>query len=162
MRRGGSSVGALELRLGRLQEIALRRVEQVATGGNEVVHCDVSRSSRATSTGASTAVSASSPELLTVDHVQPRMRGGDRSGGNLVTACGGCNARKGLAAARRVPPRRRRGARALFPPRRAACVAEDSARGGGGDGDVVSAVDGSVTVTAGLGTPGVPRSADQP
>lgn len=35
------------------------------------------------------------PELLTVDHVQPRMRGGDRSGGNLVTACGACNARKG-------------------------------------------------------------------
>jgi hypothetical protein len=23
------------------------------------------------------------------------MRGGDRSGGNLVTACGGCNVRKG-------------------------------------------------------------------
>ena len=35
------------------------------------------------------------PDLLTVDHVQPRMRGGDRSGGNLVTACGACNARKG-------------------------------------------------------------------
>ncbi|HEV7994235.1 MAG TPA: HNH endonuclease signature motif containing protein [Gemmatimonadaceae bacterium] len=35
------------------------------------------------------------PELLTVDHVQPKMRGGDRSGGNLVTACGACNARKG-------------------------------------------------------------------
>ena len=35
------------------------------------------------------------PAALTVDHVQPRMRGGDRSGGNLVTACGGCNARKG-------------------------------------------------------------------
>ncbi len=35
------------------------------------------------------------PEALTVDHVQPRMRGGDHSGGNLVTACGGCNARKG-------------------------------------------------------------------
>ena len=35
------------------------------------------------------------PEFLTVDHVQPKMRGGDRSGGNLVTACGGCNARKG-------------------------------------------------------------------
>ncbi len=35
------------------------------------------------------------PEALTVDHVQPRMRGGDRSGGNLVTACGGCNVRKG-------------------------------------------------------------------
>ena len=35
------------------------------------------------------------PEALTVDHVQSKMRGGDRSGGNLVTACGGCNARKG-------------------------------------------------------------------
>ena len=35
------------------------------------------------------------PAALTVDLVQPRMRGGDRSGGNLVTACGGCNARKG-------------------------------------------------------------------
>ncbi|MDB4887368.1 MAG: endonuclease [Gemmatimonadetes bacterium] len=30
-----------------------------------------------------------------MDHVQPKMRGGDRSGGNLVTACGACNARKG-------------------------------------------------------------------
>lgn len=35
------------------------------------------------------------PEALTVDHVQPRVRGGDRSGGNLVTACGGCNTLKG-------------------------------------------------------------------
>ena len=32
---------------------------------------------------------------LTLDHVQPRVRGGDRSEGNLVTACGACNARKG-------------------------------------------------------------------
>ena len=32
---------------------------------------------------------------LTVDHVQPRVRGGDRSGGNLVTACGACNVAKG-------------------------------------------------------------------
>ena len=37
------------------------------------------------------------PVDLTVDHVQPKMRGGDRSGGNLVTACGGCNARKGAS-----------------------------------------------------------------
>ncbi len=35
------------------------------------------------------------PEELTVDHVQPRVRGGDGSPGNLVTACGGCNTRKG-------------------------------------------------------------------
>jgi 5-methylcytosine-specific restriction endonuclease McrA len=33
-------------------------------------------------------------DLLTVDHVQPRMRGGDRSDGNLVTACRGCNTLK--------------------------------------------------------------------
>lgn len=34
-------------------------------------------------------------EELTLDHVQPRVRGGDRSDGNLVTACGGCNTLKG-------------------------------------------------------------------
>jgi 5-methylcytosine-specific restriction endonuclease McrA len=34
-------------------------------------------------------------DALSVDHVQPRMRGGDASAGNLVTACEGCNARKG-------------------------------------------------------------------
>ena len=34
-------------------------------------------------------------ESLSVDHVQARVRGGDRSGGNLVTACGGCNVLKG-------------------------------------------------------------------
>ena len=34
-------------------------------------------------------------EELTVDHLQPRVRGGDRSDGNLVTACKGCNVRKG-------------------------------------------------------------------
>lgn len=34
-------------------------------------------------------------EELSVDHVQPRMRGGDGSPGNLVTACRACNTRKG-------------------------------------------------------------------
>ena len=32
---------------------------------------------------------------LTLDHVQPRVRGGDRSEGNLVTACKGCKTLKG-------------------------------------------------------------------
>jgi len=32
---------------------------------------------------------------LTIDHVQPQMRGGDGSGGNVVTACADCNLRKG-------------------------------------------------------------------
>ena len=32
---------------------------------------------------------------LTLDHVEPRVRGGDRSEGNLVTACRGCNTLKG-------------------------------------------------------------------
>lgn len=35
------------------------------------------------------------PEELSVDHVEPRMRGGDQSGGNLVTACRPCNTAKG-------------------------------------------------------------------
>jgi 5-methylcytosine-specific restriction endonuclease McrA len=34
---------------------------------------------------------------LTLDHVQPRVRGGDRSEGNLVTACKACNTLKGHA-----------------------------------------------------------------
>lgn len=34
-------------------------------------------------------------EELTLDHVQPRVRGGDHSEGNLVTACRACNTRKG-------------------------------------------------------------------
>ncbi len=32
---------------------------------------------------------------LTLDHVQPRVRGGDRSEGNLVSACKACNTLKG-------------------------------------------------------------------
>lgn len=32
---------------------------------------------------------------LSIDHVQPRMRGGDGSGGNVVTACRACNTAKG-------------------------------------------------------------------
>jgi len=34
-------------------------------------------------------------EALSLDHVQPRWRGGDNSPGNLVTACKADNARKG-------------------------------------------------------------------
>ena len=38
-------------------------------------------------------------EQLSLDHVQPRMRGGDNSEGNLVTCCRECNRSKaGLAA----------------------------------------------------------------
>ncbi len=34
------------------------------------------------------------PDLLTLDHVQPRVRGGDQSAGNVVTACRACNTEK--------------------------------------------------------------------
>jgi hypothetical protein len=36
---------------------------------------------------------------LTVDHVQPRVKGGDHSEGNLVACCRACNTAKGGAAA---------------------------------------------------------------
>lgn len=36
---------------------------------------------------------------LTLDHVEPRMRGGDQSEGNLVCACRSCNTDKGSAPA---------------------------------------------------------------
>ena len=39
------------------------------------------------------------PADLTVDHVQPRVKGGDHSRGNLVASCRGCNTEKGGAAA---------------------------------------------------------------
>lgn len=38
-------------------------------------------------------------EQLTVDHVQPRVKNGDHSPGNLVTACLACNTAKGGRAA---------------------------------------------------------------
>jgi 5-methylcytosine-specific restriction endonuclease McrA len=38
-------------------------------------------------------------EELTLDHVEPRMRGGDQSEGNLVAACQTCNTQKGSAPA---------------------------------------------------------------
>src|SRR5437016_8803297 len=34
-------------------------------------------------------------EELTIDHVEAQVRGGDRSEGNLVTACKACNTLKG-------------------------------------------------------------------
>jgi hypothetical protein len=39
------------------------------------------------------------PLELTLDHVQPRVRGGDHSEGNLVACCTGCNTAKGGAPA---------------------------------------------------------------
>lgn len=36
---------------------------------------------------------------LTVDHVQPRVKGGDHSSGNLVACCRACNTEKAGAAA---------------------------------------------------------------
>jgi len=38
-------------------------------------------------------------DALTLDHVQPRMRGGDGSEGNVVSACRACNAEKAGAPA---------------------------------------------------------------
>ena len=73
---------------------------------------------------------------LSVDHVQPKMRGGDGSGGNVVTACRGCNTVK---AGRRLThylaetPAARRNffqyARYVFP-RHLKAVAEELARQG--------------------------------
>jgi 5-methylcytosine-specific restriction endonuclease McrA len=57
----------------------LRREEIFARDGGRCVYCD----------------RVFPVEELTVDHVQARVRGGDRSGGNLVTACRGCNTLKG-------------------------------------------------------------------
>jgi 5-methylcytosine-specific restriction endonuclease McrA len=39
------------------------------------------------------------PRHLSVDHVEPRVKRGDHSAGNLVTACTACNRQKGGRAA---------------------------------------------------------------
>jgi hypothetical protein len=76
------------------------------------------------------------PDDLSVDHVQPRMRGGDGSGGNLVTACRGCNTKKGgrsLATFLTAEPEARRNFFALARyvwPRHLKAVAEELARRG--------------------------------
>jgi hypothetical protein len=74
-------------------------------------------------------------EQLSLDHVQPRMRGGDNSPGNLVAACLACNALKaGLPAwaflAERPELRENflRYATAVWPRHRRAV--EEAARGG--------------------------------
>ena len=38
-------------------------------------------------------------DSLTIDHVQPRVKGGDGSDGNMVACCRACNAEKGGTAA---------------------------------------------------------------
>lgn len=37
---------------------------------------------------------AFAPDELTLDHVEPRVKGGDHSDGNLVACCRGCNRAK--------------------------------------------------------------------
>jgi 5-methylcytosine-specific restriction endonuclease McrA len=80
------------------------------------------------------------PEELTVDHVQARVRGGDQSPGNLVTACGGCNVLKGhrrladfLAADARSRANFLRYARHVWP-RHLRTLAEELAKLGGRGG----------------------------
>jgi hypothetical protein len=76
---------------------------------------------------------------LSVDHVQPRVRGGDGSHGNVVTACRGCNtlkASRSLAHYLAEHPAARRNfflyARYVYP-RHLRSVAEELARRGVGD-----------------------------
>ena len=75
-------------------------------------------------------------EALTIDHVQPRVRGGDNSPGNVVTACGGCNTLKGhqrLADFLRTEPKARANffalARFVYP-RHLRAVEEELRKGG--------------------------------
>ena len=76
---------------------------------------------------------------LSVDHVEPRVLGGDNSAGNLVTACRDCNRAKGhLAAwaylARRDEERARFLERAPYVwPRLRAAILEAAAKARSGD-----------------------------
>lgn len=98
----------------------MNRSELFARDGHRCVYCGL----------------VQEPDALSVDHVQPRMRGGDGSAGNLVTACRGCNTKKGarpLAAFLAADPEARRNffslARYVWP-RHLKAVAEELARRG--------------------------------
>ena len=74
--------------------------------------------------------------MLSVDHVQPKVRGGDGSEGNVVTACKGCNTLKGarplaqfLAENREARQHFFRHARSVWP-RHLRAVAEELAHRG--------------------------------
>jgi hypothetical protein len=56
----------------------MKRFEVFARDGHRCVYCG----------------NVFEPDDLSVDHVQPKMRGGDGSMGNVVTACRGCNTAK--------------------------------------------------------------------
>lgn len=86
--------GVVDLLLRGIEQIALRGLEEIASG-REIFHLRREQIFARDDYQCVYCGERFEPDALTVDHVQPRMRGGDRSGGNLVTACGGCNARKG-------------------------------------------------------------------
>jgi hypothetical protein len=74
---------------------------------------------------------------LSIDHVQPRMRGGDGSGGNVVTACSACNTAKASHPLWRFLAENDDARRNFFAlaqyvyPRHLVAVAEELARRGG-------------------------------
>jgi hypothetical protein len=57
----------------------MKRAEVFARDGYRCVYCGT----------------VATADGLSVDHVQPRVKGGDSSGGNVVTACIPCNTAKG-------------------------------------------------------------------
>ena len=57
----------------------MKRAEVFARDGYRCVYCGM----------------VAAVEQLSVDHLQPRVKGGDNSGGNVVTACIRCNTAKG-------------------------------------------------------------------
>jgi hypothetical protein len=103
---------------------------------------------------------------LSIDHVQPRMRGGDGSGGNVVTACTACNTAKGsqplwqFLAANDVARRNFFALARYVWPRHLVAVAEELARRGGvsASEDFVEGVRGlrgseAIVKSAGAGSP---------
>lgn len=99
----------------------MKRTEVFARDGYRCVYCGVVHDVAA----------------LSVDHVQPRVRGGDGSGGNVVTACTACNTAKAHTTLPRFLLERPDARRNFFAlaryvwPRHLIAVAEELARRGG-------------------------------
>ena len=71
------------MKVGATERDASKRRRILRRDGNRCVYCGL----------------VCPPEELTLDHVEPRVKGGDASEGNLVTCCRACNRAKGGEAA---------------------------------------------------------------
>src|SRR5262249_811345 len=83
------------IRIQLIQQVLARAIHQHPSGLREIVHVKRHQIFERDGYRCVYCGEQFAPEELTLDHVEPRVRGGDRSEGSLVTACMRCTTLKG-------------------------------------------------------------------